>query len=247
MTIINKRFHKKLLYICSAIVFFSIASCTETETIAPPELASNRILEYKVVNTSETIYGAINEEEQMITVYLPYYYYLTILQAEVSISDGATIVPESGTYIENLVDVIKGDSTVVYTVTDTDGNAVDYQLQVETQQPELVVDELTTDPDNPTVYYSSVVYMGYDITSTISLTGENMFSSTSNEYLAEVTFISEDGTEIPALLTVNNSTSQIVSTVPYNDNIPDGLYDIRVDIYGQSVTLEYPISIQSPF
>src|SRR4051812_33084834 len=93
-----------------ALLLMAVA-CTKTETVGPPSLASNRVLEYKITNVSgDPIYGVVNDEEKTITAYLPYYYYLTSLQAEIKVSDGASISPGSNSLITGLDSLFFADN-----------------------------------------------------------------------------------------------------------------------------------------
>jgi hypothetical protein len=236
---------KKIIYSLACMSF--LVACTETETVDPPAQRANRILTYTVVNTPDPIHGVVNDLDSTITVYVPYYYYLNLLQADIAVSGGATVTPASGTLIEDLVGIMRGDTTLRYTVTASDGSKAVYKLVINPQQPALTVEELTTDAASPAEFNSSFLYMGkYEIYSNLQLTGANFFKSADGSVLSDVTFISEEGTEIPALAVSSNEASSLTVVIPFNDSIPDGLYYIRVDCYSQSVTLQHPVRIKSP-
>lgn len=223
-----------------------LAACTDTETVEPPAPLANRILTYEVANTADRLYGAVNDQDSTIKVYLPYFYYLTVLEGNVTVSEGATVTPASGTLLRNVPAIAKGDTTVYYNVTAADGSSNRYRLLVDTRQPALVVDELTTDPETPAAFYSSVMYKGTPIYSGLMLTGKNLFKTAQGNVLAKVTFIADDGTEIPALDVASNESISLMVTLPLNTDLPNGLYTIRVDCYSQSVTLKNPVQITSP-
>lgn len=224
-----------------------LTACTETETIAPPEQRANRILTYTIVNTPNPIYGAVNDLDSTITVYVPYYYYLSLLQAELTVSEGASVTPASGTMIEDVARIALGDTTIHYTITATDGGKADYKLIIDTQQPTLTVNNVTTDPATPAEFPSSYLYLNkYEIYSAIPLTGKNLFKNADGTPRAKVTFIAADGTEIPALAASANDTESLNAIIPFSDKIAPGLYHIRIDCYSQSVTLSNPVRIKSP-
>jgi hypothetical protein len=224
-----------------------LAACTDTETVEPPALRANRVLTYEVANTAEPLYGAVNDQDSTIKVYLPYFYYLSTLEGNVTVSDGATVTPASGTLLKNVPAIARGDTAVYYTVTAADGSSKRYTLLLETRQPELIVDELTTDPETPAAFYSSVMYKDFPIYSSLMLTGRNIFNTAQGTRLAKVTFIAADGTEIPAADAGSNESISLIVTLPLNTDMPNGLYKIRVDCYSQTITLKNPIQITSPF
>lgn len=234
------------LFVYSLICFCLLTACTETETIAPPTQRANRILEFTVVNTPESIYGVVNDQDSTIKVYLPYYYYSTILEAAVTTSPNATVIPESGTLIEDLLPVITGDTIIYYTVTDKEGAAAKYRLVIETQQPVLTVNELTENAAEPATFNSSVMYGKYPIYAYIELTGANFFRTLNGAPISKVTFISEEGTVIPAVDANSSTTTSLTVAMPFNTGMPDGLYYVHIQCYSQSVTLQNPIRIQSP-
>jgi hypothetical protein len=224
-----------------------LAACTDTETVEPPAQRANRVLTYEVVNTTDPLYGVVNDEDSTIKVYLPYFYYLTALEGKATVSNGATVTPANGTLLKNIPAIAKGDTTVYYDVTAADGSTARYRLVVDTRQPTLIVDELTSDPETPAAFYSSVMYTPTTpIHSALMLTGNNIFNNGKGEALAKVTFIAQDGTEIPALDAASNDAVSLIVTLPFDTEMPDGLYRIRVQCYSQTFTLANPIQITSP-
>jgi hypothetical protein len=224
-----------------------LAACSDTETVEPPAQRADRILTYEVSNTADPIYGAVNDQDSTIRVYLPYFYYLSVLEGTVTVPTGTTVTPASGTLLKNVPAIAKGDTTVYYDVKAEDGSSKRYRLVVDTRQPELVVDELTTDPETPAAFYSSVMYNDRPIHSGLLLTGKNLFKTAQDDVLAKVTFIAEDGTEIRALDANSNQSVSLMVVLPFNTDMPDGLYKVRIDCYSHSVTLKNPIQIASPF
>jgi hypothetical protein len=71
-----------------------LTRCTKTEELAL--LPADKILEYKVTNlpNDEVIYGAIDNEANTITVYVPYYYGLLVIDPSITLSNGASIAEE---------------------------------------------------------------------------------------------------------------------------------------------------------
>jgi len=224
-----------------------LTGCTETETIEPPAQPANRILTYTVVNTPDPVHGAVNDNDSTITVYLPYYYYLSLMQTELTVSEGATVTPDSGTTLDDLVRVIKGDTVIRYTVTDTKGKKKTYTLHVETQQPALEIDEITTDAAAPKEFASSYLYQEkYEVYTAVPITGKNLFKNIGNQTQVTVTFINEQGTEISAVDVNVYSTTSITAILPFHWQMAPGLYRVRVECYSHTITIKNPIRIKSP-
>jgi len=111
----------------SLLTLGAITSCTKTEDLAPP--AQNRILEYKVTNLPDTvIYGAIDNIDNSITVYVPYYLSLSVIEPAVTLSAGATLSTE-------VLPVSITDSATSYLVKGADGSSRTYKLHIVQQNP----------------------------------------------------------------------------------------------------------------
>ncbi|MCC8407525.1 DUF5018 domain-containing protein [Mucilaginibacter sp. UR6-1] len=115
-----------------------IASCTKTMDL--PGLPQNKITLYKVVNLPDTvIYGAIDNVEKTITVYVPFYYNMAVIDPEITLSEGAKLS-------ERALPVSVNAQDVKYTVTGADGSTNTYALKIVNQSiSSLEVDWLTTD------------------------------------------------------------------------------------------------------
>ena len=224
------------------------AACTKTETSDPPALETNRVLEYKITNVSgDPIYGAINHEDKTITAYIPYDYYLTSLQAEIKVSDGATVNPGSNTIIEKL-DSLFFANNMQYKVTAKNGSSASYKLVLETQQPALEVNEITDESWTTSVV---VNYSPYDMPKFYTVTGKHFILNTSLTVKPQVIFIGEDGKEYKPVGTTDFSTSDGVNGsfsvyMPYASDIPEGNYKVKVVNYSRSVTLTKTIKIVHP-
>ncbi|MBB6107949.1 hypothetical protein SAMN05421821_101136 [Mucilaginibacter lappiensis] len=123
---------KPLQFFIAILLAVSIASCKKT--IELPAQPQNKITEYKVVNLTDTvIYGAIDQVEKSITVYVPFYYSLAVIDPQISVSDGAAIV-------EKVIPVSVDAQNVTYTVKAKDGSTNTYKLKIIQQNiPSLTV------------------------------------------------------------------------------------------------------------
>lgn len=102
---------------------------------------SNRIISYKVQSpTAEGIYAAVNDSDNTIYVYLPYFYALNFLEvASIGLPTGASVSPS----VDELVPVFSS-SPFTYTVTAADKTTRKYTVKVIVLQEQLVINELST-------------------------------------------------------------------------------------------------------
>lgn len=232
-------------------LFFTLAipACTKTETVDAPSLATNRVLEYKITNVSgDPIYGVINDERKTITAYIPYYYYLTAIQPEIAVSDGATINPGSNTLIEGLDSLFFASTPLQYTVTAKDGSKATYSLLLETQQPALEMDEIEED----TLFTSYTLDEApFDVPVRYTLYGRNFIVNSALTVKPEVVFIAADNTEYHPVATSTFATTDGINGsfslyMPYKTTIPEGTYKVKVVNYSKQVILEKPVVIAYP-
>lgn len=236
---------RSLLLICGISIL--MAACTKTDTIAPPELSQSRMLEYKIVNVQgDPIVGTINDQDSSITVYIPFYLQLLTLEPEIKASTGATISPASGTLIEDLLDVFQNGRDIKYLVTGKDGSRKTYTLNIQVQQPPIVLKELSTAENT----------RNYNVRSSnpnlrITLQGSG-FSE--NRDLMKLELVDEAGTAYPmgsiALNNFNDTqslnitlSSSAEATAIFNSIETSKKFRIRVYSYAQQATTQYPIQI----
>ncbi|MGE8430830.1 MAG: hypothetical protein ACN6O7_23355 [Sphingobacterium sp.] len=118
----------KRIYSILSFLFLGLllTRCTKTEELAL--LPADKILEYKVTNlpNDEVIYGAIDNEKNTITVYLPYYYGLLVIDPSITLSNGASIA-------EEILPVKTDEKNQTYTVKSATGTTRTYNLKIELQ------------------------------------------------------------------------------------------------------------------
>lgn len=135
----------------TGILFFTLflgSSCTKKvdrwidETIYDTitTLPATRILDYKVANAGgdDAVFAALDHKDKTITVYLPHYYELQYLDAEISLPAGVSISPA-----DELVPVFS-DTPFEYELTGTDGEKVKYTVKTVIQQPDFTITEFST-------------------------------------------------------------------------------------------------------
>lgn len=242
-----------------------LAACTKTVTNPYPEQSQSRILSYKIVNTTTPIIGVVDENDLTITVYLSPTLFLSILEPQITVSEGASVSPASGTFIENLAEYFAKGRTIQYTVTGKDKSVSTYTLHIVSQQPPLSFEEVTTDPANPVTYNHSISWYSNSIA--IYMTTPYLFSASNivSQAVGRVSLVSENGTEYPmtsdgagapafAGADVTSYSHVVVSlsgVIGYNlltggadqTSPPPGLYRIKVQYYSRITTLKNPIRI----
>lgn len=232
-------------------MLLAIAGCTKTDTIAPPAEADNRITEYKIVNVQgNPIYGTILDADSSITVYLPFYKQLVVLEPEIKVSTGATVQPGTGTLIENLLEVFQKGRDIKYAVTGKGGKKKTYTLKIVVQQPPLMLKELSA---------SATDIKSYDLNMSVNFSSINInllgTGFHENRELMKVVLVDETGKEYPPFamsLTNTNDLNVVgISMMNYKENqsalvlaLPaTGLYKVRVYSYARVVTSTFPIRI----
>ncbi|MRG48944.1 hypothetical protein GFS24_27785 [Chitinophaga sp. SYP-B3965] len=232
------------------MMLLAIAGCTKTDTIAPPAEADNRITEYKIVNVQgDPIYGTVHDADSSITVYLPFYKQLIVLEPEIKVSTGATVQPGTGTLIENLLEVFQKGRDLKYTVTGKSGKKKTYTLKITVQQPALTLKELSSATDVKTYAISTSINFS---TISIDLKGTSFHE---NHDLLKVVLVDEAGKEFPPFNISTTNTNDLNSlniTLTNYLTTPDpmlvalpatGLYKLRVYSYSKKVTTTFPIRI----
>lgn len=257
--------YKALLSVALVSMGF-IGSCSKTEITPYEEKPLVRISSFKIVNTAEEIAGAINENEKTITITIPAGQYLNTLETEITVAEGSTLKAGSDTLITNLINYFAEGATreITYPVTATDGSTATYKLLIKTNQPPLLMQEVSTDPANPVSYDQTYWYTQNNIHIYNTLTTYPY--SQQNELdmeLAQGSLISENGTEYKfklaqsatppfagsdayMLLNLNNIEGRVTgsgSGTTYTETPPAGLYYIKLRYYSREAALKNPIRI----
>lgn len=203
-----------------------IKADTVYDTIPAPPLAANRILEYEVTNTQDQFYCAINDSLRTITVYLPYYFSVTVIEPGITLPAGTTISPASG----DLINVF--DTSTTYTVTAKDGSTAVYKLNIIIQQPVLVLTEVSSATKTKSYKTGQVVGIG----------GQNFVPSPD---VTKASLVGDDGSETPLTpeLTIGNTVTGFWAIIPAN--VKPGSYKIKLSVYRLSKTMIYPVTITS--
>lgn len=116
----------------SGIILFH--SCTKNELISYDREPLNKILEYKITNSPQQMMGAINQVNNTIKIYIPYYTDLDYLVGGIKLDEGATLLRADSTEInllEDELDPVAVGDTVRYIVRSAEGQYRSYTLTQE--------------------------------------------------------------------------------------------------------------------
>lgn len=236
-------------YIYTLLLTGGLFACTKTETTnAAPEPA-NRIESFRITNVQgDPIEAAISDKDSTITVYLPVYRQLAVLEPAISLPAGSAVSPASGTLVENVFEAIRTHRKITYTVTAADGSKRDYKLVIRTQQPALELEELSTVDD-----IKEFTIDTRQPWSTINIMMKGSGFSENNELML-VAPVDESGRELPPFHLSITHLGSLYQISPYLDQSPalkplldalpaTGLYRLRVYVYGRVKTMQYPVRI----
>ncbi|WP_312192842.1 hypothetical protein [Sphingobacterium sp.] len=227
----------KRIYSILSFLFVGLllTRCPKTEELAL--LPADKILGYKVTNlpNDEVIYGAVDNEANTITVYVPYYYGLLVIDPSITLSNGASIT-------EEILPVKTDEKNQTYTVKSATGTTRTYSLKI----------ELQSTPSFEAAFAS---------TSSISLTkgpgtGFPAINGTfmhTNPALVSIALINQETKEryqmaTPNSLKVSGIGYQLTYTGTERENrIPSdilaGTYDIEVTNLNHTIILANPLKI----
>lgn len=227
----------KLKSLCwSLLVLAVLSGCKKTMEL--PKQANSKIIAYKVPVSDGMISGVIDETDKTITVYVPFYYNLEVIDPEITLASGAKLSTE-------VLPVDLLDDKTTYTVTGTDKSTSTYKLVIKVQQIlPLKVNEIST--ESKTVVWGIGYYM-------INLSGSfNTLDATK----VKIFLVGADNKEIemvyttgygPAAVNVLMSGSEKLYSIGYigvPQTLDPGTYKVRVKIQALSTDLKYPVKLE---
>ncbi|HJU45801.1 MAG TPA: hypothetical protein VJ647_03410 [Chitinophagaceae bacterium] len=243
----------KTRFVLPAALLALVAACTKTKTLPVPARGENRMLSYTITSVPDgaaPVIGAIDDTDSTITVYISAYYGLTAMTPEITVPEGATVSPASGTTVTNLLSMMRKDSTITYMVTAKNGSKKSYTLHVRSLQPKTVVNEISTSIDNPksvTIYpkygangYGSVALKGSNfITKNRSILTSMTFTDSANNVI-DVPYAGEGSEGSLTSIAVNYRISP-TNTEFVNKLVNNAIYYVTFYNYGEEIKLKYPI------
>lgn len=223
---------KRILFFYSLLLLTGLTACKKT--INPPQLSNSKIVEYAVPVSDGNILGVIDDTDHTITVYLPFYYELNVIDPKIKLDAGATLK-------ENSVPVDVLNDKITYTVIGTDKTTTIYKLVIKIQQNNpLVISELSTES----------YIREYALNDVFS------FGVTGNFYTNDIqkikTFLLNKKTGKETALPANSGTritifgdgNYSLSPLQIIPSIDTGLYYVKVNKLGLTTQNKYPIRIK---
>ena len=219
-----------LLILLIASVLLSLAySCKETVDLEP--LPQNKMLEYKVSNLADTvIYGAINNLENTITVYVPFYTNLSIIDPRIKVEEGARLEGE-------ILPVAINDSSKTYTVTSADGRQRVYKLRIVSQNT----------PGLELAFLDATALNTFPLAQLPIITGN--FLSTNRQAARVILKHRTSGKQFELdknsgqISVTGNGSEYALQQVSLPANIDTGYFDVQVKFLGHEVTLAEPVHV----
>ncbi len=222
-----------------------VSACTKTESFEV--IPANRMTEYKVINLQDTvIYGAIDNENNIITVYVPFYLGMAVIQPEITVETGAMLETE-------ILPVELNNTTQTYTVRGADGSSRTYQLHIIQQNTSSLsliwsVERPTaapgnqlmqTGPDDAPLFGS--LYGDFQSTNTATLSLALVSRSTGDTILPSLSAAVIIPNPSPFLPLIADYQLAGI-TIP--DDIDSGYYDVEVGFLGHKEIAPAPLHVQ---
>ncbi|MEC5142114.1 hypothetical protein [Chitinophaga sp. 212800010-3] len=225
-----------LLLIATGMILYACKKVTDA-----PLLPENRILQFTVTNAADgPIQGVINNNDTSIVLYIPYYTALITILPDIKLPTGATVTPASNTLLQNWMVKQAMDTPIIYTVKAGNGNTAAYRLKVDGQQPDMIVNEFSTDAANPVV----ITHRHKSESDMMGISGDNLVPNTKTNF---ITLVSESGRGY-TLETKPNSVigyKYFTGSIPPDSNaLPSGKYYIRVTCFSKTAKLKNPVIIK---
>nr|WP_068891676.1 hypothetical protein [Pedobacter panaciterrae] len=228
---------KLKLIMYTAMVFIGFTSCKKTMDL--PAQSDSKILEYKVPVSDGVISGVIDETDKTITVYVPFYYQLDVIDPEIKLAQGAKLK-------EEILPVEVLNNTMTYTVTGADKSSSTYKLIIKLQQvTPLVIDELSSETTTASLgigFQMASFYGNFNTNDAnkvrvflVDAAGkESEFSHTTGYGAAAVApFNGADGKK-----------SYNISYMGVPQTVLPGLYKVRVKVLSLTAEMKYPVQLE---
>jgi len=223
----------QLLYFVLTVATF--AACKKTIGVEP--LPANKMLEFKVAVSDGNIFGAIDETDKTITLYLPYYYELDVIEPVIKLSDGAKLS-------ETPAPVSVLDTKKTYTVIAADQSTSTYKLIINLNQiSPLVLTELSTANALSTMAvgaYDVRVQGNFNIADVKKIRAY-LVDKTDKEY--ELTPSTALGTPGVSVAMVGGNKTYIYSYLQVPQTLDTGTYKVRVKVQALTAEMKYPVKV----
>lgn len=223
-------------FCCALIALTGFSACKKTMEL--PQQPNSKIIAYKVPVSDGSISGVIDETDKTITVYLPFYYQLDVIDPEIKLASGARLSEEVLP-----VDVL--DTKTTYTVTGADKSTATYKLVIKMQQiSPLKVNEVSAE-NKPVVWgigYYMVNFSGNF--NTLDPTKIKLFLVGADNKETEMSYTTGYG---PAAVSVMMNKTEKIYSIGYvgvPQTLDPGLYKVRVKVQSLTTDLKYPVKLE---
>lgn len=220
--------HSYTFFLLMAL-FVGFTACKKTIDLEP--LPENKILEYKISNLKDTVmYASINQLNNTITVYVPVFYGLSLIDPEIKVSEGATL-----TEVPQPVNIYEQDKK--YTVKGADGSTNTYTLKIKVMNPVKLVATW------PASYLVNREMLTYPLNSTTFSGNFNAFGTG----LIQIELINKKSGKVvkvadPEVVWRPGAVEQSAFFTP-DATIDTGLYQMNLKYYEQEITMKEPVHI----
>lgn len=206
------------------------------KTVDYPKPANSKIVSYKVPVSNGEITGVIDESDKTITVYLPFFYQLDVIDPKIQLAAGATLK-------ESIVPVAVMDNKTTYTVTGADKTTTSYQLKIVIQQiAPLVVEEVSTAAAITKWGIGNGFVLIRGNFNTTDITKVKAYLVAADQKEIELTSSASSTTSIvPQLLPAGKTYQMAYLQVPQSVN--PGTYKLRVKVYALVAETTYPVEV----
>lgn len=220
--------------LCIVLTVATLTACKKT--IGPDPLPANKITEFKVAVSDGNIFGAIDETDKTITLYLPYYYELDVIEPAIKLSAGAKLSEAIAP-----VEVLNTQKT--YTVVAADQTTSTYKLIIKLNQiSPLVLTELST-----ATTAANIAIGAYDV-----VLGGNfnvLDPKKIKAYLVdannkEYEFLpSPNGAPTVSILMAGNTKTYNYGSLQAPQTLEPGTYKIKVKVQNLTAEMNYPVNV----
>jgi len=213
----------------------TLAACKKTIGLDP--LPANKIIEFKVAVSDGNIFGAIDETDKTITLYLPYYYELDVIEPVIKLSAGAKLS-------ETLAPVEVLDTKKTYTVIAADQSTSTYKLIIKLNQiSPLVLTELSTATTTSTMAVGTydVRVQGNFNVSDLKKIKAYLVDKTDKEY--ELSPSLSLGTPGVSVAMIGGVKTYTYSYLQVPQTLDTGTYKVRVKIQALIAEMKYPVKV----
>jgi len=142
-------------------IFTLVLSCKKTEVVPSEKEPNNKMLEYRITNAADTLYGAIDNVRNTITLYIPYYVGIDYVVPDIKIDKDAKLLDAAGKVInlDGGIAPLPIDTTgYTYTVVGSDSSRRKYTLMLEiAPHPDSLRVGYIVTPGTATVNYDTSI------------------------------------------------------------------------------------------